>query len=50
MKKFFKKFFIEKRSLLRLIFFLIADVILISLSVYSAFLVRFEGQIPGQYF
>ena len=30
--------------------FLVADLILISLSVWLAFMVRFEGQIPGQYF
>jgi len=30
--------------------FLLADIILISLSVYLAFLVRFEGEIPNQYF
>ena len=29
--------------------FLLADIILISLSVYLAFLVRFEGMIPGRY-
>jgi len=36
--------------LARLAFFLWADIILISLSVIFAFLVRFEGFIPEQYF
>ena len=31
-------------------FFLIGDAVLISLSVFLGFLVRFEGQIPSQYF
>jgi len=34
----------------RKILFLIGDIILISLSVYSAFLLRFDGDIPSQYF
>ena len=42
--------FIEKRKIIRLASFLAVDVILISLSVYLAFLVRFEGQIPAHYF
>ena len=50
MKKIFQKFLVEKRSLARLAFFLWADIILISLSVIFAFLVRFEGFIPEQYF
>ena len=45
-----KNLFIEKRKVIRLVSFLIADIILISLSVYLAFLVRFEGQIPAHYF
>jgi len=44
-----QKIFIEKRTLARLIFFSLADGILIFLSVLLAFLVRFEGQIPYQY-
>ena len=39
--------FIQKN---RKIFFLIGDIILITLSVYLAFLLRFEGKIPNQYF
>lgn len=34
----------------RKILFLIADIILINLAVFLAFLLRFEGQIPSQYF
>ncbi len=34
----------------RMIFFLVNDVILISFSFYLAFFLRFEGQIPSQYF
>jgi len=49
MSNFFKKFFIEKRTLLRLTFFLLADTALMFLSVFLAFLVRFEGQIPIRY-
>jgi len=45
-----KKFLIEKRFLARIVFFLIADAILIILSVFLAFIVRFEGQIPSRYF
>jgi FlaA1/EpsC-like NDP-sugar epimerase len=44
-----QKIFVEKRNLARLIFFVIADAILIFLSVLLAFLVRFEGKIPGIY-
>jgi len=50
MSNFFRKIFTEKRGLLRLIFFLLSDAVLLSLSVFLAFLVRFEGQIPSQYF
>jgi FlaA1/EpsC-like NDP-sugar epimerase len=45
-----KSFTIKKRGFFRLIFFLKADAFFIVLSVFSAFLVRFEGQIPSQYF
>ena len=45
-----KEILIKKRRFLRLLFFLIADVILISLSVLLAFFVRFEGSIPQKYF
>ena len=50
MKNNFQKILNEKRNVTRLIVFLIFDIILISLSVYLAFVVRFEGQIPSQYF
>ena len=40
----------EKTTKKRILFFLIADIILITLSVYLAFLLRFDGKIPSQYF
>ncbi|MFH0819402.1 MAG: hypothetical protein V1892_00015, partial [bacterium] len=46
----FQKFFIEKRRALRTLFFLLADIILIISSVILAFLVRFEGGLPGRYY
>jgi FlaA1/EpsC-like NDP-sugar epimerase len=45
-----KIIFFEKRRITRLIFFLIADGIFLSFSVFLAFLVRFEGKIPLIYF
>ena len=45
-----QKIFIKKRRTLRIIFFLSADIALIIASVLSAFLVRFEGQIPSRYY
>ncbi|MDI6603074.1 MAG: nucleoside-diphosphate sugar epimerase/dehydratase [Patescibacteria group bacterium] len=39
----------EKKTLMKLVFFVLADAILISLSVLLAFFVRFEGQIPERY-
>jgi FlaA1/EpsC-like NDP-sugar epimerase len=45
-----KEILVKKRSFFRLFFFLISDIILISLSVVLAFLVRFEGSIPERYF
>ena len=45
-----KSFTIKKRQTFRLIFFLFFDAFFISLSVLFAFIVRFEGQIPSQYF
>lgn len=47
---FFRLIFVKKRSLIRLLFFLLADVILIFLSVILAFILRFEGQIPERYY
>jgi len=49
MKNILQKFLNKKRKSLRIVFFLLADVILISLSAWLAFMVRFEGQIPYQY-
>lgn len=49
MPNFLRKYFIEKRALLRLLSFLVADSILILAAVPSAFLVRFELNIPNQY-
>lgn len=50
MKNVIKQFLFEKRAILRLVFFVLVDAIFISISVYLAFIVRFEGQIPDQYF
>jgi FlaA1/EpsC-like NDP-sugar epimerase len=44
-----KEFLMEKRSLLRLVFFLFSDAIFIAVSVLLAFAVRFELNIPSQY-
>jgi len=49
-KKELKNILAEKRPILRLLFFLVLDAALIFLSVWLAFLIRFEGQIPGSYF
>ncbi|MEK9135118.1 MAG: nucleoside-diphosphate sugar epimerase/dehydratase [Patescibacteria group bacterium] len=40
----------NKRKTIRLLFFLTSDVILIASSVIFAFLVRFEGGLPGRYY
>lgn len=50
MNKLLNKILIEKRSLTRVLFFLFLDTILISFSVFLAFLLRFEGDIPSQHF
>ena len=50
MRKFFKKILVERRPILRLGFFLLLDAIFFILSVYLAFIIRFEGQIPSRYF
>ncbi|MDO8601101.1 MAG: nucleoside-diphosphate sugar epimerase/dehydratase [bacterium] len=44
------KLFIRNRRTFRVLFFLLADIALIISAVFLAFLVRFEGQIPGQYY
>jgi FlaA1/EpsC-like NDP-sugar epimerase len=41
---------LRKNIKIRFLFFLSADAILIALSVFFAFLLRFDGQIPFQYF
>lgn len=40
----------EKTAGKRTLFFLLSDVILITLSIFLAFLLRFDGQIPPEYF
>lgn len=46
----FKNFFLRKRKIFRIAFFIAADLVSVSLAVFLAFLVRFEGKIPPQYF
>ncbi len=46
---YFKRIF-PRTSLTRMMFFIISDIILITLSVYLAFLLRFDSNIPEQYF
>jgi FlaA1/EpsC-like NDP-sugar epimerase len=45
MNKIFKK-----NNIFRMLFFVLGDIVLISVSVWLAFLVRFEGIIPVRYF
>ena len=47
--KFIRKF-IKKTPLTRTIYFVTNDIVLISFSFYLSFFLRFEGQIPPQYF
>ncbi|KPJ56682.1 hypothetical protein AMJ49_04195, partial [Parcubacteria bacterium DG_74_2] len=47
--KFSQKFF-RRTTKTRILFFIISDTLLIYLSVYLAFLLRFDGNIPSQYF
>jgi FlaA1/EpsC-like NDP-sugar epimerase len=49
MENFFKKIFIRTPTT-KMIFFVVSDIFLISLAVYFAFLLRFDGNIPSQYF
>jgi len=42
-------FFIRKNTKTRFIFFLASDIILITLAVFLAFLIRFDAKIPSQY-
>ena len=44
------KFFLQKIEKYKPLLFIISDIVLISLSVLFAFLVRFEGFIPQRYF
>ena len=41
---------LRKIQKIRLLFFVIADIVLISLSIYLAFYLRFDGEIPSEYF
>ncbi|OGZ20083.1 MAG: hypothetical protein A3F95_01690 [Candidatus Nealsonbacteria bacterium RIFCSPLOWO2_12_FULL_39_31] len=43
-------FSLRRNTKIRFLFFLSADIILITLSVVFAFILRFDGQIPSQYF
>ncbi len=45
-----KKLFTEKRRILKFLFFFFGDIFLISLSVFLAFFLRFEGPFPQKYF
>lgn len=46
----FLKKYLKRTPKTRMIFFLVNDLILIPLAVYLAFFLRFEAQIPNQYF
>ena len=48
MISFFKKIF-KKSALTRLLFFVASDIFLIAVSVWLAFLLRFDGNIPPRY-
>jgi len=50
MEKVFKKFLTDKRRIGKILLFIFLDIFFIVLSVYSAFLLRFEGKIPAQHF
>ncbi|MCX6720094.1 MAG: polysaccharide biosynthesis protein, partial [Candidatus Staskawiczbacteria bacterium] len=45
-----KILFLERTRTTRFLFFLAADIVLISLAIFISFLMRFEGVIPLQYF
>ena len=47
--KIFEKI-LQRTSKTRIVFFIVSDIIFISFSVWLAFLLRFEGNIPEQYF
>ncbi|MBZ9577557.1 polysaccharide biosynthesis protein [Patescibacteria group bacterium] len=42
--------FLKRTTKTRLLFFLVADIFFIICSIFLAFLLRFDGEIPGQYF
>ncbi|HDJ30527.1 MAG TPA: polysaccharide biosynthesis protein, partial [bacterium] len=42
--------YIKRTPFTRTVFFVVSDIFLISFSIYLAFFLRFEGQIPSQYF
>ncbi len=46
---FFKRIF-PRTPLTRMIFFIFSDIVFIAFSVYLAFLLRFDGNIPSQYY
>jgi len=48
MQTLFKKIF-QRTPFTRMIFFITADIVLISFSIWLAFLLRFDGQIPLKY-
>lgn len=48
MRLFLSKIF-KRTTKTRILFFIVGDIILISLSVFLAFFVRFEGEIPARY-
>ncbi|MDP2663934.1 MAG: nucleoside-diphosphate sugar epimerase/dehydratase, partial [bacterium] len=50
MSNIIKKLLIDNRRFTRILFFLAFDVIFITLAVFSAFYLRFEGDIPARYF
>jgi len=50
MRKIIQKLLTEKRPFVKLVVFALADAVLISLSIFLAFILRFEGQIPSQHF
>ena len=50
MPNFIKKLLTENRRFARVLFFLVFDVVFISLAVFLAFYLRFEGEIPIRHF
>lgn len=40
----------KKTIITKTVFFILADIVLITASIFFAFLIRFDGQIPSQYF